>query len=92
MNNPKSYMLATIGIVSLTASLTLNVVSASNKEASRVAASTAHFKLGKTYLLSPASGTSIIKCKVTYIDGAWLSCDANRWVNTNAMIEVTDSQ
>jgi hypothetical protein len=92
MNNPKSYVLATIGIVSLTASLTLNVVSASNKEASRVAASTAHFKLGRTYLLYPVSSTGMMKCKVTYIDGAWLNCDANRWVNTNALIEASDSQ
>jgi hypothetical protein len=92
MNNPKSYMLATIGIVSLVASLTLNVVRANNKEAPTVAASTAHFKWGRTYVLSPASGASMIKCKVTSIDGAWLSCDANRWVNTNAIIEVTDSQ
>ena len=91
MNNLKSYLLATVGIVSLVASLTLNIVRANNTEASTVAASTAHFNPGKTYLFSPANGTGKIKCKVTEVDGAWLSCEgSNGWVNTNAMMYVSE--
>ena len=87
MNNLKSYLLATVGIVSLVASLTLNIVRANNTEGSTVAASTAHFNPGRTYLFSPANGTGKIKCKVTEVDGAWLGCEgSNKWVNTNAMM------
>ena len=92
MNNLKSYLLATVGIVSLVVSLTLNIVRA-NTEASTVAASTAHFNPGKTYRFSPTNGTGKIKCKVTEVDGAWLSCEgSNEWVNTNAMMYVSDSR
>ena len=93
MNNLKSYVLATVGIVSLVASLTLNIVRANNTEASTVAASTAHFKQSRTYLLTPANGTGKIRCKVAEVDGAWLSCEgSNEWVNTNAMTYASDSR
>ena len=93
MHNLKSYLLATIGVVSLVASLALNTVRANNTAASTVAASTAHFNPGRTYLFSPANGTGKIKCNVTEVDGAWLSCEgSNQWVNTNAMMYVSDSR
>jgi hypothetical protein len=63
MNNLKSYLLATVGIVSLVASLTLNIVRANNTEASTVAASTGHFNPGRTYLFSPANGTGNTKAE-----------------------------
>ena len=91
MKNLKSYLLATICIFCLVASLTLNIVRANNTEASTVVASTAHFKPGRTYLFSPANGTGKIKCKVTEVDGAWLSCEgSNGWVNTNTMMYVSE--
>jgi len=93
MHNLKSYLLATVGVVSFVASLTLNIVRANNTAASTVAASTAHFNSGRTYLFSPTNGTGKIKCKVTEVDGAWLSCESsNEWVNTNAMMYVSDSR
>ena len=92
MPNLKSYALAAVGVVSLVASLTLNIVRANNAEASTVVSSTAHFNPGRTYLLSPANGTGSIKCKVTGVDGAWLNCEGlNEWVNTNAMMYASDS-
>ena len=91
MNNLKSYLLATVGIVSFAVSLTLNIVRANNSEASTVAASTAHFNPGRTYLFSLSNGTGKIKCKVTEVDGAWLSCEgSNGWVNTNTMMYVSE--
>jgi hypothetical protein len=91
MNNLKSYLLATIGIVGLVASLTVNIARADNTETA-VTISTAHFASGRTYLLSPANGSGTITCKVTSVDGAWLYCDGrNEWVNTNAMMFAADS-
>ena len=94
MNNLKSFMLATVGIVSLAAFFTLNIVRANNAEAPTVTASTAHFNSGKTYLLTPANGTGQIKCKVTTVDGAWLKCEGEKfeWVNTNTMMYASDSR
>ena len=90
MKNLKSYALATVGIVSLVASLTLNMVRANNAETATVS-STSHFKLGRAYQLMPVNGTGNIKCKVTEIDGAWLGCEGlNELVNTNAMMSVVD--
>jgi hypothetical protein len=92
MNNLKSYLLAIVGIVSLAASLTLNIARASNTEAVTGAASTAHFKPGKTYLLSPANGASMITCRVTEVDGDWLNCGPNQWTNSNAMLYAVESR
>ena len=92
MNNLKSYMLATIGIVGLVASLTVNIVRANNTETS-VTMSTAHFAPGRSYLLNPANGSGSITCKATSVDGAWLYCEGrNEWVNTNAMMSAVDSR
>ncbi len=90
MNNLKSYVLAIVGIVSLVAALTLNIVRANNADTATVS-STSHFKLGRTYMLMPLNGTGNIKCKVTEVDGAWLGCEGlNELVNTNAMMSVVD--
>lgn len=56
-------MLSIVGIVSLGAFLTLNIVRPNNAQAPTVTASTAHFNPGKTYLLTPANATGQIKCK-----------------------------
>jgi len=91
MNNLKSYLLATVGIACLVGSLTLNIVRAGNLDASTVAASTAHFNPGRTYLLSPANGSGNVNCKVTKVDGAWIRCEGtSEWVNTNTMMYVSD--
>ena len=92
MSNVKGYALATVGIVSLVASLTLNIVRANNAEAQTVASSTAHFNPDRTYLLTPANGGGQIKCKVSKVDGAWLRCEGEsvRWVNTNALTSAID--
>ena len=91
MNNLKSYLLAAVGIVSLVAALTLNIVRANNADTTTVSSSTSHFKLGRIYLLMPANGTGNIKCKVTEVDGAWVGCEGlNELVNTNAMQSVLD--
>lgn len=94
MKNLKSFMLATVGIVSLATFLTFNIVRANNAEASTVTASTAHFNPGKTYLLTPANTTGQIKCKVITVDGAWLKCEGEKyeWVNTNTMMYASDSR
>jgi hypothetical protein len=94
MNDRKSYLLATVGIVSLVASLTLNIARASNTEASTLPASTSHFAPGKVYILSPANGTGNFNCKVTEVDGAWLNCEGsnNRWTNSDAMLYAVDSR
>ncbi|PYS48245.1 MAG: hypothetical protein DMF68_13880 [Acidobacteria bacterium] len=90
MNNLKSYLLAAVGIVSLIAAFTLNIVRANNADTATVS-STSHFKLGRTYLLMPANGTGNIKCKVTEVDGAWLGCEGlNELVNTNTMMTELD--
>ena len=92
MNNLKSYVFATIGIVGLVASLTINVVRANNTQTG-VTSSTAHFTPGKTYELSPVNGSGSISCKATSVDGAWLFCeDRGKWVNTNAMMFALDSR
>ena len=94
MSSRKSYVLATVGIVSLVASLALNVARAKNTEAPTIVAATAHFSPGRAYLLNPANGGSQIRCKVTEVDGAWIKCEGERaeWVNTNVMMSVRDSQ
>jgi hypothetical protein len=94
MNNLKSYMLAAVGIVSLVAALTLNIVRANNVETPTVVSSTAHFSPQRTYLLNPANGTGQIKCRVVEVDGAWLNCDGDKseWVNTNTMMSVKESR
>lgn len=92
MNNFKSYVLASVGIFSLAASLTLNIARANHAEASAVTSATAHFSSGRTYLLSPANGSSMIKCKVNSVDGDWLSCEDSSWVNINAMISAVDTR
>ncbi|MBV8774167.1 MAG: hypothetical protein JO166_17815 [Deltaproteobacteria bacterium] len=94
MNSLKSWMLATLGIVSLGAFLTLRIVRASSAEAPTGAASTAHFNSGHTYLLTPANGTGPIRCKVTAVDGAWLKCEGEKfeWVNTDTMMYASDSR
>jgi hypothetical protein len=93
MNDRKTYLLATLGIVSLVASLTLNIARASNTDAPTLPASTSHFAPGKVYLLSPANGAGPIKCKVTEIDGAWLKCEGlNQWINSDAMLSAVDSR
>jgi hypothetical protein len=94
MSNLKSYLLATVGIISLVASLTINVVRATNAEAPTITAATAHFNPGRIYLLSPANGGSQIKCKVTEVDGAWIRCEGEHadWVNTNIMMLARDAQ
>lgn len=92
MNDRKSYLLATVGIVSLVASLTLNIARANNREASTLPAST-HFTLGRVYLLSPANGSGIVKCKVIEVDGTWLNCEGlNQWMNSDAMLYAVDSR
>lgn len=94
MNNLRSYVLAAVGIVSLVASLTLNLVRANNPDAPTVVSSTAHFNPNRTYLLTPANGMGQFKCKVTQIDGAWLRCEGDKfeWVNTDTMMYVSDSK
>jgi hypothetical protein len=94
MNNLKSYALATVGIVSLVASLTINIVSANNAEASTVVSSTAHFHPNSVYLLTPANGGGQIRCNVSQVDGAWLKCGGEKfeWVNTNTMMYADDSK
>lgn len=90
MNNLKSYLLAAVGIVSLVAALTLNIVRANSADTATVS-STSHFKLGRAYLFMPVNGTSNIRCKVTEVDGDWLSCEGlNERVNTNAMMTAVD--
>jgi hypothetical protein len=93
MHDRKSYLLATVGIVSLVASFTLNLARASNTQASTQPASTAHFTPGRVYLLSPANGAGLLKCKVTEVDGAWLNCEgSNQWTNSDAMLYAVDSR
>jgi hypothetical protein len=94
MNNLKGYLLATLGILSLVASLTINIVRANNAEAQTVTSSTAHFNPDRTYLLTPANGSGKIRCKVTKIDGAWLRCEGenSEWVNVDTMMSATDSK
>jgi hypothetical protein len=94
MNNLKSYLLATVGILSLVAALTLNVVRANNAEAPTIVSSTAHFNPGRTYLLTPANGTGKIRCKVTQVDGAWLRCEgeSSEWVNTDTIMSASDAK
>jgi hypothetical protein len=52
MNNPCSYLLATV--VSLASLLLSPIVLEQQYRSTTVAASTAHFNPGKTYLFSPA--------------------------------------
>ena len=93
MNDKKAYLLATVGIVSLVASLTLNIARASNTETPTRPAATGHFAPGRVYFLSPANGTGMIKCKVTEVDGAWLNCEGlNQWTNSDAMLYAVDSR
>ena len=94
MNNLKSYVLATVGILSLVASLALNIVRAHNVEAQTTVSSIAHFNLNRTYLLTPANGSGQIKCKVSQVDGTWLKCEGEKfeWVNTNTMMSASDSK
>lgn len=94
MNDRKSSILVTVGIVSLGALLTLNIVRANNSEAPTVTASTAHFVPGKIYSLTPANAAGQIRCKVITVDGAWLKCEGEKfeWVNTNTMMYASDSR
>lgn len=97
MNNLKSYVLAIIGILSLVATLTLNVARANNAEApTTMTSSTGHFTRSRTYLLNPTNGTGEIKCKVVEVDGDWLRCEdegsSSEWVNTNALMSAKDSK
>jgi hypothetical protein len=94
MNSLKSYVFLTVGIISLVASLTLNIVGASKMEAPTIAASTAHFNESRTYLLTPANGSGQIKCKVNKVDGDWVRCEGEsfEWVNTNTMMYANDSK
>jgi len=87
MNNFKSYVLASVGIVSLTASITLNVVRANNAQTATVTSSTDHFKVGSSYEFYPVNTTGSIRCKIRQVDGDWVVCDgSNEWLNTNAMM------
>ena len=64
MKDRKSYLLAMVGIVSLVASLTLNIARAGNTAAAKLPAATAHFLPGRVYLLSPANGAGGYGVKV----------------------------
>ena len=87
MNNLKGYVLAAVGIVSLTASIAINVVRANNAQASTVISSTDHFKVGSSYQFYPVNSTGSIRCKITQVDGDWVVCEgSNEWLNTNAMM------
>ena len=94
MNNTRSYLLAAVGMLCLFASLTLNLVRANSVDAPTVVSSTAHFSPNRTYMLTPTNGAGQFKCKVSQIDGAWLKCEGEKfeWVNTDAMMYVSDSR
>lgn len=92
MKNLRSYALAAVGIVSLIATLALNIARASKPEAPTVVAATAHFISGRTYVFTPANNTGLIRCKVAQVDGDWLECSGEKfeWVNTNTMMLAND--
>ena len=91
MNNFKSHVLAVVGILCLVASLALQIVGAGNMKAPTVAASTAHFNPGRTYMFIKADGNRN-ECKVVQVDGAWLKCASLEWLNTNAMASAFDTK
>ena len=93
MNNLKGYMLATVGLVSLVASITMNVVRANNAQTSSVTSSTNHFKVGSAYKFYPVNATGSIRCKITQVDGDWVVCEgSDDWLNTNAMMSAHGPQ
>jgi hypothetical protein len=94
MNNPKSYLLAAVGILFFVAGLALNLARANSVDTPTVVSSTAHFSPNRTYMLTPTNGAGQFKCKVIQIDGVWLKCEGEKfeWVNTDAMMYVSDSR
>ena len=93
MNKLKTYLLAAVSIGTLVFAMTISGARANSAQVSTVCFSTAHFSSGNTYLFTPDNGGRKRKCKVTAVDGAWVSCEgSSEWVNTNVMIFAEDSR